>query len=226
MNFLPALLLLVTLTDPVTTLVLRTGETIVVDGNLREEKGRVLFRGTTGLLYSLPFDEIDLDATLAPRREEAPAVKQPAAEPKRRLRVSETERKRLIEELQRNHAGVPAAPIDVAAIPPAKSKAEAKEDAIDEQSWRRQARTHEEAIRRANENLQLIRSRIDRLRGEISGLLSLGYKPKDFTYQTTRLQYALEEIPYAELEVERANRAYAEFREDARKAGVTPGWLR
>lgn len=225
MNILPALLLLVTLTNPVTTLVLRTGETIAVEGNVREENGRVLFRGTNGLLYSLPFDEIDLDATLAPRRNEAPVAK-PAAEPKRRLRVSDAERKRLIEELQRNHTGVPSAPIDVTAIPPARSKVEAKEEAIDEQSWRRQARTHEEAVRRANENLQLIRSRVERLRGEIAGLLSLGYKPKDFTYQTTRLQYALEEIPYAELEVERANRAYTEFREDARKAGVTPGWLR
>jgi len=36
----------------------------------------------------------------------------------------------------------------------------------------------------------------------------------------------LDQIPAAELEVTRAERANAQFRDDARKQGILPGWLR
>ena len=64
------------------------------------------------------------------------------------------------------------------------------------------------------------------LRAHISGLLSLGYKPNQFSYDSTSLESVLDQIPYAELQVTRAERAYDEFREEARVKGILPGWLR
>ncbi|MEO6487276.1 MAG: hypothetical protein ABIO78_04935 [Thermoanaerobaculia bacterium] len=81
-------------------------------------------------------------------------------------------------------------------------------------------------MRRAKEQLQLLLERARQLEFEISGLLSLGYRPRDFTYQTTELARTREQIPDAELAVTQAQRVYDQFRDDARRQGILPGWLR
>lgn len=203
-----ALLLLLTLTS---TLVLRSGDRIVVEGTPREADGVYTFR-SGGLLYSLPASEVL-------RIEDAPAaVKE---KPTKKLRVSEEERKRLLEELAKNHEGQPPQPqklLDAPPPPPASDP--------DEAHWRARARAHEENIRRAQEDLALLETRAEELRNQIHSFVSLGYQPRQFTYQTTQLARALEQIPAAKLEITRAERAWQEFQEDARKAGVLPGWLR
>jgi hypothetical protein len=201
------------LTVAVSTLVLQSGEKIAVQGEIQKSHGVVVFR-SNGVLYSLPASEI------ARVDEGAPA---PPAPPVRRLRVSEEERRRLIAELEKNHAGT--APPRVASLeeplPPLPA-----EDPGDEASWRAQAREHEENVRRAREDLALLETRIEELRNRIHSFISLGYKPRHFTYDTSELARAEEQIPYARLEVTRAERAWDQFREDARRAGVLPGWLR
>ena len=206
------LLLLLTLTT--STLVLRSGDRIAVDGTPREENGVITFRGTNGLLYSVPSSEVD-------RIDVAPPVI--AEKPQRRLAVSDEERKRLIEELEKNHSGQPPVRQRVLEeMPPPPEPAVQGEEA----EWRSRARAHEENIRRAQEELELLNSRASDLRAEIHSLFSLGFRPHQFTYQQTLLARTLEQIPYAQLEVTRAERAFAQFREDARRAGVLPGWLR
>ena len=206
-----ALLLLLTLTT--STLVLRSGDRIAVEGKLREADGVYTFR-SGGLLYSLP-------ATEVLRVEEArPATVEP---PKRKLRLSDEERKRLLEELEKNHGGTaPAPPQEFVPEAPAASIEPVGEEA----QWRARARDHEESIRRAQEELGLLEARIEELRTQIHSFVSLGYQPRQFTYQTTQLAHAMEQVPYAKLEVTRAERAWTQFKEDARKAGVMPGWLR
>ena len=224
MNAIATLLLLVTLPNPLTTLVLRSGDRVEVADKAREENGQLVFRGGDGLLYSLSLEEVDLEAS---RTASQPA---PPDKPRtqKKLRVAKEERKRLLAELQQNHGGT--APVEQPAlnapIPPPKAKAEVREERDEEQSWRRQARDHEENVRRAEENVQMLRARLEQLNFEIAGLLSLGYKPAQFSYQTTQLQTLKEQLPWAELEVRRAERAFVEFREDARKQGIMPGWLR
>lgn len=203
------LLLLLTLTT--STLVLRSGDRIAVEGVLREADGVYTFR-SGGLLYSLPASEVL-------RIEDPPAAVKESA--KKKLRVSEEERKRLLEELAKNHDGQPPRPQKLLEAPPP-----APAPDPDEASWRARARTHEENIRRAQEELALLETRANELRDQIHSFVSLGYRPGQFTYQTTQLARALEQIPYAKLEVTRAERAWQEFQEDARKAGVLPGWLR
>jgi hypothetical protein len=226
-----ALLLLLTLTT--STLVLRSGDRINVEGDVRETNGVVTFRAG-GLLYSMPSSEVDFDATKNAgtdadwrRRAAVPeTTAETQAQPVVKLKVSEAERKRLLEELEKNHSG--------SATPPAQSVTHAPHIEVtepppppgDEWGWRHQAQAHEEAIRRAREEVQMLESRVHQLESEIQGFFSLGYKAHQFTYQSTQLQQAREQLPYAQLEVARAERAFEQFREDARRQGVLPGWLR
>ncbi len=215
MNF-PLLLLIVS-----SVLVLKSGERIEVVGAVQEQNGRAIFRVAGGPLYSIPLAEIDEPAT------KAAAEAKPPAETTRKLRVSAQERDRLLRELQKSRGTQTSNPDEVfdraLASPPPKPPAN---EGRDEWSWRREARAHEEAIRRAEENLQMLRDRLEQLQGEINSFLSLGYHPRQFTYQTTTLQATREQIPIAELDVKRAYRAFDQFRDDARRQGVMPGWLR
>jgi hypothetical protein len=81
-------------------------------------------------------------------------------------------------------------------------------------------------VRRAREELQLLETRIEQLRSEIHSFVSQGYKPRQFSYQTSELVRAEERLPYAQLALERAQRANEQFRDDARRMGILPGWLR
>lgn len=226
MNALPSLLLITALSIPTSQLVLRDGARIDVDRTVQVENGRVTFR-VGGTLYSLPADEVDLVATGAIR---APVsivsvVSAVKSEEPLKLRVSQTERNRLLRDLEQNHTGKPASP-EAFRVPPGPTPEQRDQATDDEWSWRRQARSYEEGIRRAQEQLDLLRDRADQLKAHIASLLSLGYKPNQFSYETTQLAYTLEAIPSAQLEVQRAQRANDQFRDEARRRGVMPGWLR
>ena len=211
-----ALVLLLTITS---TLVLRSGDRITVEGPVREDKGVVTFR-MNGLLYSIPASEIEA------RVEGVPVVRS-VEEETRRLAVSAEERDRLLRKLEQNHEGKDAPPFQ--RLPPADpppSRAEEADEKRQEWEWRRMARDYDEQVRRAEEELELLETRIERLQSEIRTFVSLGFKPHQFTYQTSSLMLAKESLPVARLEVARAERARDQFREDARRQGVLPGWLR
>jgi hypothetical protein len=197
-----------------TTLILRNGTQFDVDGPIREERGRIIFR--SGTLYSIPLDEVDMEATRAAITKAVLATNGPD----RKLKVSPAERDRLLRELEQNHSGGPIA--ELAKVPEPREP----ESKGDEWAWRNAARAHEEAILRAKENLALLRDRVELLKRQIEQFVALGYRANQFSYQSTELQLTRDQIPAAELEVTRAERANAQFREDARKQGILPGWLR
>ncbi len=209
------------------TLVLRTGDRIPIDGPVAERNGAVIFR-SGGALYSLPLTEIDVEGTRAALE----GVPTPAAgtldSAPRPLKVSPAERERLLRELEQNHSGRPATEQrwQTEPLPQPPTREPSAQNNPDEWRWRREARAYEESVRQARENLTLLLDQVDRLRDEIRGLFSLGFKPESFTYQTTLLARTQELIPGAELEVARARRAWDQFRDDARRQGVMPGWLR
>lgn len=217
-----ALLLLLTVT---TTLVLHSGDRIPVEGQPVEKDGVVTFR-SGGLLYSMPASEVQRIDSETPA-ESAVKVTAEKKETPRRKPVSEEERNRLLAELERNHGGTPPPPDQAPPrLPPPPTREEVKETRREESQWRREARAHEEAVRRAQEELELLEARIEDFRNKIQSFVALGYKPHQFTYDTTQLQHAIDSVPYARLEITRAVRANEQFREDARREGVLPGWLR
>ena len=200
------------------TLVLRSGQHIDVDAPWREENGRIVFRAN-GTLFSVPKDDVDLDTTRALAA--PPLVVSPPGTLK--LKATEEERKRLIAELEQNHSGTPGPRGVVAGVTTVEESIPPNPDEWD---WRNRARNYEERLRQARENRDLLVTRAEQLRSHISSLFSLGYRPSQFTYDTAQLQYTLEAIPAAELEITRAQRAYDQFRDDARRMGIPPGWIR
>jgi hypothetical protein len=199
-----------------TTLILRNGTRFDVDGPIREERGHVIFR--SGTLYSIPIAEVDMEATRASLTKAVLAT----ADQDRKLKVSPSERDRLLRELEQNHSGGPVQALNLEKVVEPREPS----DKGDEWSWRSAARVHEEAIRRANENVALLRDRAEVLKRQIEQFVALGYRAGQFSYQSSELQLTLDQIPAAQLEVTRAERANAQFREDARRQGVMPGWLR
>lgn len=180
---------------------------------------------SAGVLYSLPAEEVQRIETA----EAAPASPAVAAKavPTKRLRVTDEERKQILEKLAKNHSGTPAPrQAMLESPPPPPSAAEVAQQRRDEWAWRRDAREHEEAVLRAQENLQLIENRIAELETRVQSFIAQGFKPRDFTYDSSQLVREKEQLPYARLAVERAKRANDQFREDARRQGVLPGWLR
>lgn len=220
------LLLATILSLPTNVLVLRSGDRIAV-GEVRQEEGTIYFTTPDGRLFSVPAEEVDAAASQAARASRSriteldPEPEKPLAS--LRLRGSEAERKRLLDALEQNHVGVavPLRPITLSS-----DSSSREERAEEEWTWRKRAQGLEEAVRQAKENRDLLTKRAEELKQHITGLLSLGYKPVQFSYDTTMLQYTLEQIPQAELEITRAERALAQFREEARKRDIPPGWLR
>ena len=217
-----ALVLLLTLTS---TLVLHSGDRIPVEGQPVEKDGVVTFR-SGGLLYSMPASEVQRIESESPAESTVKGTAEKKETPRRKP-VSEEERNRLLAELERNHGGTPPPPGQAPPrLDPPPTREEVKETRREESQWRREARAHEEAIRRAQEELELLEARIEDFRNKIQTFVALGYKPHQFTYDTTQLQQSIDTLPYARLEITRAVRANEQFREDARREGVLPGWLR
>lgn len=221
---LATLLLAAVASFPPTTLVLRSGHRLEVEGPIRQQDGQIIFREPGGALYSIPIAEVDMEATRAVVPPAIVVVR--AEESRRRLRVSAEERQRLLEELEKNHSGQPATDEQRMLPPATPSRVQPASSNGDEWSWRNRARSYQEGVARAREELALLRSRVEMLRQQITGFLSLGYKPSQFTYQTTELVRVQEQLPWAELEVTRAERARDQFYDDARRQGILPGWLR
>src|ERR1051326_5946770 len=84
-----------------TTLILRNGAHFEVEGPIREERGRIIFR--SGTLYSIPVAEVDMEATRAAVTSTVIAT----VDQDRKLKVSAEERDRLLRELEQNHSGGP-----------------------------------------------------------------------------------------------------------------------
>lgn len=205
-----------------TTLVLRSGDRLPVDGAVKQEKDVITFR-SGGTLYSMPAEEVVRIEEDTPAAKPAEAAK-PADESVVRLRVSEEERKRLIDALEKNHSGT--APAPPPALPDAPTAAETEDKKGDEDAWRARARAYEDAVTAAKRNLAGLEEQEAATERKIMNLIALGYGPGDFTYDAIQLERARASIPRARAEIERAEKAWTDFREDARKKGILPGWLR
>ncbi|MFA6955845.1 MAG: hypothetical protein WC538_08235 [Thermoanaerobaculia bacterium] len=247
MHLIAAAVLAVTaLSTPSDAIVLRTGERISVSGGVTLDGSRAVFRTPDGALFSLPLDEIDVDATANPSPAPAEQRKaRTAAENKalddlvkstasktlsnRTLVVSEEEKRRLLEELK-DSRGIPVDPRPYEPLTFDESESKPKEMAGPKGSaewyWRDRARGYQERVRQQKENLQMLVSKEQQLSDEIIGFLNLGYNGNQFSYQVLSLARVRDQIPYARLELERAERALTQFMDDARRQGILPGWLR
>jgi type IV secretory pathway VirB10-like protein len=123
----------------------------------------------------------------------------------------------------------PTAPPPVASSVPAtpvpaepKPAAEEKKDEKDETYWRNRIAQAREALRRAEAFADALQSRINALAADVVN--------RDDPYQRAKLAddrvKAIAELQRVQGEIEQSKKDIADTEEDARRAGVPPGWIR
>lgn len=225
---LGSLLLAVILLTDVDALILYSGHRLPVDGPVRLERGQLVFRhGFSGILYSIAASEVDFDATRKGGSPEPELVEEQAApaRPVRKLAVSGEEKERILREMEKSR-GVPSPPqpqqtqpLEAATRPQARPQA-------DEAFWRGQSRRFDEQVRQQQENIALLQQQVRRMEDQLLALLSMGVDPNQFGYHVNRLEDTRTMLERARLALSRAERERDDFREQARRQGVLPGWLR
>jgi hypothetical protein len=117
----------------------------------------------------------------------------------------------------------PAKPGDPAKAGDAKAEgAKPAEPAKDEAYWRGRITTAREEVRRNEMFRDALQTRIDALSADFAG--------RDDPYQRATIaddrQKALAELERVKTEIEKLTKQIADIEEEARRAGVPPGWLR
>lgn len=221
------------LTSPVEEIVLRSGQVIPVEELVRVERGRLLFVNSRGTLYSLSLSDVDVEKTdarlPANRRTSEEEVREKPAEDDtavRKLPVSDEEKKRILAEMEgRSHTGSPA---NASAIPPdtTPDMEMPVEGENDEWKWREASRRYRDAVERAKEQLEGARQRERELNDLLLFFAGGTGDATHYSYLVVQLADLRSLIPQLQAEVRRAEDAWFQFREDARRQGVLPGWLR
>ena len=229
---LGALLLAATMVSvPVDRVVLRSGQSIVVAGEVREEDGKLLFRSPAGVLYSIAASEVDFEAMARPEPSVDPVVEgdRKTRHPARKLNVSPEERDRLLAELSKKKGRAAPADTGVLSEPQqieAPSAAEKKDPAESEARWRAEARAAREAVEARREELESLKRRAQEIEDQLRTLLSSGYDPNVLSAQVSELDSTRNRIESAQEALRDAQRNLTDLQDRARKAGVLPGWLR
>jgi len=228
------LILLATLLfeQPVKTLVLQSGHRIEIQGDVLKQSDKAVFRNLNGVAYSLPISEIDMDATLgrstdakgsAPKAEAAEAAEGSS----KKIKVSEEEKKALLEKLSHNHSGqAPPEPEAAPARDYASSEpARAKRGEGDEDAWRQRARNARENVRAAQDRLQTLEEQEQRLEMQVRTLMGLS-DTEGFATLVRQLEDTRTMAGYAWDNVAAAQRNLHALEEEARVKDILPGWLR
>ena len=115
------------------------------------------------------------------------------------------------------------APPPAAAVPAEQKPEEAKpEEQKDEAWWRARMTQAREALRRAQAFADALQSQINAMAADLVN--------RDDPYQRAKIaddrQKALAELQRVQSEVEQSKKEIADIEEEARHAGVPPGWIR
>jgi hypothetical protein len=222
------LLLAVTLLGDIDALILKSGHQLPVNGPVTLENGKLVFRHPSGVLYSIAASEVDLEATREARGQEAEAeATGEAAEPRpvRKLRVSAEEKERILREMEQSR-GVPSPPQSPEAEPSRRTEPVSATPRPDEAYWRGQSRRLEQQVQQHQENITLLTQQVRRLEDQLLAFLAMGVPPDQFGQHVLRLEDSRARLQQARLALSSAEREWDDFREQARRQGILPGWLR
>ena len=115
-----------------------------------------------------------------------------------------------------------ATPVPAEQKPAEQKPAEEKKDEKDETYWRNRMAQAREALRRAEAFADALQSRINALSTDVVN--------RDDPYQRAKLAddrlKALAELQRVQGEIEQSKKAIADIEEEARQAGIPPGWVR
>jgi hypothetical protein len=223
------------LTSPVEQIVLRSGAVIDVLEVVKLERGRVVFAGADGSLFSIRLSEIDVEATDARLGRPGEDPEDPMIRPRgesselepvtRKLPVSEEEKKRILAEMEKKSHTGRAAPEVVYEEPEPDLKVSV-EGRTDEEEWRRRARALRDAVDRAKKELDLAIRQERQLNDVVLFFAGRSGDASNYGYLVHQLQDVRSMIPRLRISLEQAEQAWLRFQDDARRQGVLPGWLR
>jgi hypothetical protein len=230
MTMIAALLLAAALSAvPVVRVILRTGESIAVSGDIRRDGEKLLFRSPSGVLYSIALAEVDFEEMARPPKKDARAEPSDPDErhPARRLSVTPQERDRLLAELARKKRGDdPIEPEVISPQRPHPGNEPEQDDAAEEARWRAEARAARQAVQARKDEIEALKRRATQLEDELRTLLSSGYDPNLLSAQAVELEATRSRLEHAQEELRDAQRNLTDLQDRARKAGIVPGWLR
>lgn len=195
-----------------------------------EQNGKAVFRNVNGVAYSLPLTEIDIDATLGKTEVDEGAAGKTAEnqDSSKKIKVSEEEKKALLEKLSHNHSG--QAPPTPAARPAHErtvaETAPAKRNDGDEAAWRQRARTARERVRAAQDRLQTLQDQEQRIEMQVRALMGVASDTEGFASLVRQLEDTRSLVGYARDGVAEAQRELSALQEEARVKDILPGWLR
>ena len=218
----------------VTTIELRSGEIIAADGVVEQQGSRTVFRvGTRAFslaseeIVSLEVHEAVPTAAPEPALPRTEAIHVSAVPPRTStLNVDRQTAERVLNAIQPATEGTGrdqrALPAPVTFPPPSPDEP----DPGDEHYWRERWRQAQDGVADARQDLEWLRARERRLNDEILSLIALGYHESQMGRQAWQLQNTRDEIERAALRIQRAERELTRVRNDARREGAPPAWLR
>ncbi|HET7217436.1 MAG TPA: hypothetical protein VFJ02_05285 [Vicinamibacterales bacterium] len=150
-------------------------------------------------------------------------------EAERRKGIKQTQKVITSKDLPESARKPAAAPTAPAAAEPAAAGEQkpaaakpAAEPAKDEKYWRDRLTQAQEGLRRNEAFAEALQTRINALAADFGG--------RDDPYQRAKIgedrQKAIAELGRVKNEIEQSKKQIADIEEEARKAGVPPGWLR
>lgn len=215
---------------PVKVLVLQSGHRIEVQGDVLEERGKAVFRNLSGVAYSLPLTEIDMKATLGKsiQATDPTGSSEEIENSSRKIKVSEEEKKALLEKLSRNHSGQapPASPTPPALEGSAPDTSRKNRNNGDEDAWRQRARSAKEQVRASEDRLLTLEDQEQRLEMQVRALMGVASNSEGFGSLVNQLEDTRTLVGYARDGLAAARRDLSALQEEARVKDILPGWLR
>lgn len=192
---------------------------------MRGWTGRAAVSGLTAALVVTPVGGSILAATA---QEQPSLVELARQEEARRKAIKGASKVYSDKDVKRPPSGSEASPSPFSAlpapvpVPPEKPAGEKAEPEKDEAWWKGRMNQAREDIRRNEAFAEALQSRINALTGDFAN--------RDDPYQRARIaddrQKAIVELDRVKSEIDRSKKQIADIEEEARQAGVPPGWLR
>jgi chromosome segregation ATPase len=107
---------------------------------------------------------------------------------------------------------------------PARGENSADAGPRDEKYWRAEAERRREAVKVAESKVQTLEAQVAGLRSDMSPINT--QDPNRLQNQDRRLRQALDDLEAARRDLDAARQSLANLEDEARRAGVPPGWVR
>jgi len=197
--------------------VMKDGKTVEARTRPVSMEGQYRFTSVEGKGFALPLSQVDLKATEKANLAESPAQHSAKRYTNEDLAAvgssASTQEKSPPPSVQEEKPAKEGPPV-VKAVPVEKGR--------DEAYWRKRAKTLKDQIASVDKQIEDLNQKLQEKKGEGIAVGMGTYTP----YMVAGLNNLQSQVSAMQREKERLQKEYSDLEEEARKAGVMPGWLR